>query len=495
MANKSAQKIFNNSLLYSIGTIASKAVGFFLVPIYTNCMSTTEYGIATTIIAFVSTFSIVVTLSLRAALIRFYNEYDKENKKRFVGSIVLFTCICALVFCLIFILGKDFFTNIFFKNIPFYPYAFWGILALGTEGIYLIYQSTLQAQQNGKGYSINSIIYLLIHALAVVLFVYFLKMSAKGMIIALFTTNFLFAVYGIFSMLRKKVMTICLDWALIKKAVKYSLPILPHNLSNSANNYGIKLVISYNLTYALSGLYSLATQFSTIINLVQTSINLAFRPWFVEQMGYGKEGRAEIKKMSCMIMALYSFCAVGIAVFSEEIIFIMCEETYFEAWKMVPFLVLSQLISFVYYTHVQSLMYNLNWSKFTFVCSLTGVIVNVGVAIILSRLIGYFGIVVAQIISKITLSTITVIMSNKAENIDFGLGRMSMYIFFAGLLGVAGMCVSFISETNLNLLEFIIKIAIIGIAALLFIRPYRADLFDLFKGLLNRKRKQSKVLN
>ena len=88
MVNKSSQKIFNNSLLYALGTVASKAVGFFLVPIYTYNMSSEEYGIATTIISFVSTFGIVVMLSLRAAMIRFYNEYDTEEKKRFIGTIV-----------------------------------------------------------------------------------------------------------------------------------------------------------------------------------------------------------------------------------------------------------------------------------------------------------------------------------------------------------------------------------------------------------------------
>jgi len=61
MINESSQKIFNNSLLYSIGMVLSKAVGFFLIPIYTYCVSTEEYGIATTINTFVSTFGIVVT--------------------------------------------------------------------------------------------------------------------------------------------------------------------------------------------------------------------------------------------------------------------------------------------------------------------------------------------------------------------------------------------------------------------------------------------------
>lgn len=71
MIDKSSQKIFNNSIMYAIGTIASKAVGFFLIPIYTYNMSNEEYGIATTIISFGATFGLVVMFSLSAAMLRF----------------------------------------------------------------------------------------------------------------------------------------------------------------------------------------------------------------------------------------------------------------------------------------------------------------------------------------------------------------------------------------------------------------------------------------
>ena len=99
MINKSSQKIFNNSLLYSVGMIFSKAVGFFLVPIYTYNVSDTDYGIATTITTFVTTFGVVIMLSLRAALIRFYNEYDESEKPEFIGTITAFVTVNALAIC------------------------------------------------------------------------------------------------------------------------------------------------------------------------------------------------------------------------------------------------------------------------------------------------------------------------------------------------------------------------------------------------------------
>ena len=488
MINKSSQKIFNNSLLYSLGTVLSKAVGFFLVPIYTYNLTKGEYGIATTVTTFVSTFGVVIMLSLRAALIRFYNEYDQQKRQRFVGSIVLCVLANAVVICSLLCLLRRWIVPVLFTGIDFFPYVFWGILSLGAEGIYLVYQSLLQAQQEGKRYSVNSIIYLFFHFFTVVLFVAVLKMKAEGVILASFVTNLCFAIYGIAGMLLRKQMKLCVDWALLKKALGYSLPILPHNLANDLNNYSIKLIIGNLISYAVSGLYTLASQFASILNMVQSSVNLAFRPWFVEQMQQGEEGRAQIKHMSCIIMALFSFCAVGVCLFCKEIILLMAEETYVEAWKLVPIFVVAQLITFIYYSHVQTLMYNLKMSKFTMVCSFAGLLVNIGVSLALLKPMGIYGVLVGQVVSKIVLSAIAVIMSNRAEHVDFGLRRMILYVLITLVLAAGGFALSLLGGDSLSLVGVVAKIGLLAAAFAVFLLPYRKDYGALIAGLFRRKK-------
>ncbi|MBQ3231033.1 MAG: lipopolysaccharide biosynthesis protein [Clostridia bacterium] len=492
MINKSSQKIFNNSLLYAMGTVFSKAVGFFLVPIYTNYVSDAEYGVATTITTFVSTFGIVIMLSLRAALIRFYNDYDEKEKQRFVGTLTCFVTLNAIVICLLLCLFNNLYRPFLFKDIDFYPLVFFGILSLGAEGIYLTYQSLLQAKQDGKGYSINSMIYLLIHAVAVIVFVWALEMGALGIVLANFVTNAGFAVYGVISMFVKGLMRFAWDKSMLIRSLKYSLPILPHNLSNNLNTYAIKLVINNFIGYALSGLYSLAAQFSTIISLVQSSINLAFRPWFIEQMDKGEEGRAQIKFMSVMIMAIYSFAAVMISLFCKEIVLIMAEESYSDAWKMVPFFIISQIVAFIYYSHVQALMYNVEMSKYTVVCSLSGLAVNIGVSLLLVGPLNVYGVLIARFVSQAAMAALTVVLSRRAEKIDFGLGKMILYVVLATALAAVGM---FISSRNagISIIEILLKLVVAVGAFMLFIFPYRKDFAGLLKGMLKRKSKKPKA--
>lgn len=486
MINKSSQKIFNNSLLYSVGTIFSKAVGFFLVPIYTYNVSDADYGVATTITMFVSTFGIVIMLSLRAALIRFYNEYSEKEKSEFVGTITTFVALNALVICTLLCLLHELYTPLLFKEISFFPLVFLGIVSLGAEGIYLVYQSVLQAKQDGKQYSINSILYLVVYAVAVVIFVWALQMGAVGIILSNCITNILFAIYGVLVMLRSRVMRFSWDNKMLYRSLKYSLPILPHNLSNNMNTYATKLIINNYIGYVLSGMYSLAAQFSTIISLVQSSINLAFRPWFIEQMEKEEEGRVQIKYMTVMIMAIYSFVAVLISLFCKEIVLLMTEKSYAESWKMVPFFVVTQLIAFIYYSHVQALMYNVKMSKFTMVCSISGLVVNVIIAMLLVGSFNIYGVLIANFVSQAVLATLTVIMSRKAEKVDFGLPKMILYIIMAIILSAVGMFIS-AQNSRINIIEILLKLVISVISFMLFIFPYRKDLLSLTKGLLKKR--------
>lgn len=489
MINKSSQKIFNNSLMYSLGTVASKAVGFFLVPLYTHFMSTESYGIATTIITFVSTFGIVVMLSLRAAMIRFYNEYSKEEQATFVGTIVSTVLINALVICSLLCVVNRLYMPFLFKGISFFPCVFWGVLSLGTEGIYLVYQSLLQARQDGVKYSLNSMVYLFFHAITVIIFVVILKMDALGLVLSNFTTNFCFALYGIYSMAKHKYMTFSFNATVAKKSLKYSLPILPHNLLSHLNVYSTKLIINNNLTYILSGLYTLASQFSTILSLVQNSVNLAFRPWFIEQMQSGEEGRKQIKHMSCMIISLYSFCGLAVSLFGKEIIILMTNKAYIDAWKMIPVFIATQLVAFVYYSHVQTLMYNVKMSKYTVVCSLSGFIANVVFSLVFVKNYGIYGVLVGQLAAQIVLAIVTVVLSRKTEKVDFGLPKMVGYIIMASVIIAVGMLIALKFGNSLSLMEIAIKLGLILVGFFVLILPYAKDYMQLITGIVKKRKK------
>lgn len=44
--NNKYNKLVKDTLIFALGSIGSKFILFFLVPLYTNCLTTEQYGIA-----------------------------------------------------------------------------------------------------------------------------------------------------------------------------------------------------------------------------------------------------------------------------------------------------------------------------------------------------------------------------------------------------------------------------------------------------------------
>ena len=490
MSNK---KLFANSFFYSLGVVLGKATGLLLLPIYTNFMSDHEYGIATTLTSFSAAFGIILSLSLRAAMIRFHNEYTDEQRKRFIGSIVSCVILSSASFSAILILSQQLYAPFVFKGIDFFPLILAEIISMFFSAIYSIQQSVWQAEQNGKAYSVNSMLYLLGHGVINTVFVAVFKWGAGGIIYGSLVLNIIFAVYGVTRLVSTKKMIFCLDKVILKKSVLYSLPIIPHNLSNNISTFVSKTILNHSISYGASGHYTIASQVSTIMSLVQSSINLAFRPWFIEQMENGDEGRKQIRNTSVLICSVYCFVSVGVALVSQEFMYVFTSAEYRVAWKLVPILVSALTITFIYYSHIQTIMYNVKASKFAFVCSITGCLTNILLAAVLVKPLDSYGVALAYLLSQILLATITVTFSRKAEKVDFGLGTMIFKICIAAALMGGALLPSYIfSIPSFNIFNLLYKFAFLVVAFLILLKGYYKTVFNMLISTISKKLKIGK---
>ena len=488
MRHMKIKKVLNNSLFFSIGIFMGKAINMLLLPVYTRFLSETEYGIASTITSFCSTFSIVVILSLRAALLRFYKEYDEEARRDFVGTVIVVVGANSVLLCGGMLLLREKICRLFFPGMTFFPYIFLGVLALAFDAIYLLYQSILQSRQDGKRYTLVNMLYMLLHVAFNLFYIVGLKMGATGMILGLLSANVAFSAWGIIDILRRGYARFRFSGEMARKALAYSLPLIPHNLATPLSNYAAKYILNISVSYAATGLYTIATQVNTILDMVQSAVHLAFRPWFNEQIENGIEGQKSIKEFALLAYTFFSIVCVGIALFSQELIYVMTDTPYHEAWKVVPILAIGLNVTFIYYTHVLPIMYDIKASKYVFICSVSSCIINIGFSAMLIPLHGSYGAAVAYLVSKLYLSIITVVFSRRVRRIDFGLKTMLKQTVLCLIFIVSGLFYSsWHNIVELDIINILIKLFVFSVAAMCFLLPYRNELIPFLRRLLKRR--------
>ena len=370
----------------------------------------------------------------------------------------------------------------------FFPLVLCALISLVPEAAYYAYQSFLQAEQDGPNYTLNSIVYMLIYALFNVLFIVFCHLNALGMVITMILAPFIMTVYGIFNMIRKNNICFLADLSILKRILVYSVPVVPHDLSAMSVTYISKIFLNHSVSFAATGLFTVASQISTAMSLVQSSMNLAFHPWFNQQMIKGAEGRKNIKSFSVFIFAFYCYISIFIAFFSPEVLSVITPPAYKTAWKFVPFLVLVLVVNFIYYTHILSILYNIRASKFIMICSLTGAVLNIVLSNDLIKMYASWGAVLAYFISRLVTVLVAVIYSRIVQPVDFGLLKMCMLTIATAIIISLGLSYGWLHNINgINFFNIIFKLFIIIIISIVVFYCNRKVLIEYAKVLILRK--------
>lgn len=79
-----------HSGIYGLGVIASKAIGFLMIPVYTRFLVPRDYGILELLDLLVFFATNFAALGIYGAVFRFYAAYDSEDDKKEVISTALF---------------------------------------------------------------------------------------------------------------------------------------------------------------------------------------------------------------------------------------------------------------------------------------------------------------------------------------------------------------------------------------------------------------------
>ena len=132
MNNESRIKyLFKNTLIFTLGNIGSKIISFFLIPLYTKILTTSQYGIVDLISTISMVAAPILTLNVAESVMRFGLDRNAEKDKNIqCGNIVLIIAIIVGTI-LIPICGK-------ITNISEYTvYVYFYVISLAASQIYL----------------------------------------------------------------------------------------------------------------------------------------------------------------------------------------------------------------------------------------------------------------------------------------------------------------------------------------------------------------------
>ncbi|MDQ3002363.1 MAG: oligosaccharide flippase family protein [Fibrobacterota bacterium] len=466
-------KVLGNSLIYTAVSTLQKAMGFFLLPVYTLYLTAGDYGRANLVLSIVNFLSIFYLFALHGAATRFEAKYqaDQALAKEIWGTLFIFIIANACVLTLVLLGLRKWLLVPFLGGLPFHPYMTLGLLAVAFSPAYVLFQSNLQAKQLGKRYGLNNFCFFLVNGGLTLVFLIVFRLKAESILLALAATNGIFFIYTLIDFPKR--ITLAFRPAHLKHAFSYSLPLIPHSLATWAMSLVDRLILNHYHSATEVGIYSIGAQLGNIINILAVSVNQAYVPWFFEKFNQGEAGKLRIAKVSELMVLAISLCSLAVSLFAPEALAIMVSAEFRSAWRVAPFLCFGFVFGAIYFVFVNSLF--INRTAMVPVVTMASAAVGVGLNLVLIPKFGMMGAAVSSILGMATSSIVALLLSNRYEALGFNWGRIYAYACGAFLLSLP----VFLQGLVPPILMLALKTAILASGTMAMYLLYRPDIISI----------------
>ena len=270
-------------MIYVFSSVLSSAIPFVLLPILTRYLTPAEYGQIAMFSIFTTALGALAGLSVHgAANRRFFDDNISEIElARFNGN-----CFIILLVSTSVILIPLFFTKSLLADYLGVPisWIYLGILSVFFSFVLNIRLGQWQIRNKAKIYGVLQVTNAFIVLLLSLLFVVFLKWGPDGRIYGIVLTGAIICVISYFTLRNDQLVLFKYNREDINYALSFGVPLIPHVLGGFLLLSVDRLVINKELGLEMTGIYMVAINLGSALNIVFNSINKAYSPWLFSQL-------------------------------------------------------------------------------------------------------------------------------------------------------------------------------------------------------------------
>lgn len=386
-----------NMSILTISNFVSKILVFLMLPLYTNVLTTQEYGTIDIISTTINLSIPIFTLSISEAILRYTMEKNvikeevlKESLKVIVKGFLILLILSPLTT---------------FLKLPLVYVVIFLIYYLTTAIINALSYYT-KGTNNLKLLGISNIIRALLLVSLNCLMLLVLKLNIIGYYISLIVSDIIFILILLIPVLKNKQKRIKQNHQLAKEMKSYSKPFIINSISWWINNASDKYLVLLFCGINITGIYSIAYKIPSMLEVVQNIFSQAWQISAIKEYK-SKEAEAFFSTMYKYYNFILIMTVLIILLFLKSISKILFAKEFYVAWKFVPFLLLAILfgalsgfLGSLYSANKDSKMY----AKSTLIGAISNIILN----LILIPIFNAYGAAIATFISYLVVWIIRV---------------------------------------------------------------------------------------
>lgn len=334
---KETNRLLKNTGIIAIGNLSTKAISFFLLPLYTAILSTHEYGVIDYIIT-LSMFCVpCISFLMDEAIFRFLIDCkNKEEKSVMISNsfIMVFIGVVAFLVIIYPIL-----------NYIKYEYTWYLILFVISDIIATMISALLRGIGRTDAFAvynfISSTIQISLNVIFIAVFYWGIEGMLSAMIIGRVVATF---VYIICLKLWQYIDLKKINIPKIKEMLKYAIPLIPNRVSWLIINLSSRIVIMNIMTSGALGIYAISSKFANLMDMIY---GFFYQSWKESSARVLQSNdRDDFYNLVYKYLKSFMYSIVLLITSFMPIVFkFLIADTYLEAILYVPILLLATYFS------------------------------------------------------------------------------------------------------------------------------------------------------
>lgn len=340
--SKELKKTFGHAGIYAIGVVLNRAVSFLMLPIYTRLLTPADYGIMEILELTVDVVSIVTGLGILQGLFKFYYQTNSElDRKKVVSTIFILIISFYALSCTAGVLLSDVISALVFRTHEYVYFIQISFVNLFLSFLVYVPLAYVRTRQLPVLFVAISAVQLALQLSLNILLVVVYKMGVLGVLYSTFiSSSVVGAALTIYTFRRTG---IHLSRSITSKLLQFGYPFIISGFGAFILTYADRYFLNYYQHLSDVGVYALGYKFGFL--LMTFPIQPIFNIWMVQRFELVKKGdHTQIfNRFYLWFMIISTSAVLFICLFSRDVIRIMADPSYWEAFKIIPIIVAAYL--------------------------------------------------------------------------------------------------------------------------------------------------------
>lgn len=433
------RRFFRDSAIYTLPSILSYGISFFLIPLYTRVLTPTDYGALDMITVFGSLVALTVALEVSQGVARFYMDEETTDGKKVLASTALWFTVLTFTAFLIVALAFAPELSLIVIGAPGFDDVFrLGTVFIWVNGLFYLLKNQLRWELRSKAYSAVSIVHSLTTAGASVLLAYVFQFGIYGFLAGMILGTAAGTLLGFYHL--KTTFQLRLDLAKLRTMLAFSIPLVPSSIAVFVSMYIDRLMINYYLSLEEVGLYGIGYRLASVSTLVLVGFQMALTP-LVYKHYQEPETPRQLATIFRTFLAIVIVIFLILSLFADVALMILTTPAYYAAGQVVVFLVpailLSQMYIFAPGIGIAKKTHLFVW------INAGGAILNIFFNWMLIPQVGYVGAAIATLLGYVCVFGAHMYCSQKLYYVPHNWGAIAGVVLVAMIFVAVGLQLHF----------------------------------------------------